>query len=159
MEKEQTNILSVYIVFTAAVIMNCIPSTVISTLGFILLFVILIAIYVYRARSDKDSLRYSHMAFLIKSFWVSSLLLLIGMIAAYFLGDHSSVINAYESIFKGSYLTEEQINNILSTYLHDNLTVFLLTLGPSLLYLAYRIYRGVMLIKSNLPIPNPKNWF
>ncbi|HPF78222.1 MAG TPA: hypothetical protein PLF01_02920 [Alphaproteobacteria bacterium] len=158
MNKEQSNIVQIYIAFIVAIIMNFVPSTAVQALGGILLLLIVIATYIYRARADKKSLTFGHMAYLIQSFWISSLLLLIGIFAAYLLGDHTIINNTVDRVMGGMMMTEEQLDAIMMNYLRTNFMVFSLTISPSLIYLTYRVVKGLLLAKDGKNINKPKSW-
>lgn len=159
MNKDQKTILQFYTAYIVAIICNIIPSSAVQTFGLILFIVIFIATYVLRGKSAKDSLIYNHMQFMIKSIWISSLILLMGMTAAYFIADHSIIYQTIESAKSGVFLTESQLNSILMDYMRANIFTFILTLTPSLIYLVYRFSKGVMYAKDGYVVPNLKNWF
>ncbi len=159
MSKEQKTIIQIYISFLIAIICNFIPSTIIQSFGGILFFILIIVIYIYRYRSNEGTLMYSHTYYLIKSFWISSLFLLIGMAGAFFLADHTLINETVNNILNGALLDEDQINTVIMNYLYDNILVFCLMLLPSLIYLTYRVIKGIILAKKEHLILNPKNWF
>lgn len=158
MTKETNTIMKIYGAFFASIIFNFVPSTIVQAFGGILLLIIVIATYIYRGRSNKESLMHSHMVYLIKSFWISSLFLAVGLAGAVALADHSIINEAVNTVASGALMSEAQIESIIMDYMHTNLMVFALTLGPSIIYLAYRVIKGMMLTQKVLPIPNPKNW-
>lgn len=159
MQKEQKTILSIYIGFLIAVIFNFIPSSAVSTFGGILLIVLVIAAYIYRFRAEENSLTKNHMAYLIKSFWIASLFLLVGMIAAYVFADHSIINNSIETIKNGIIMSQEQIESLLMDYARANIFVFFATLSPSFIYLFYRLVKGMIHAKKSQSVVNLKNWF
>ena len=159
MEKEQKTIFQIYIGFAAVVIFNFIPSSAVQTFGGILFIVLIVAAYIYRAKAQNNSVMHSHMAYLIKSFWIASLFLSIGIAAALALADHSIIYDAVDGVINGQMISEAQMNQVLMAYLHDNLLIFSLTFGPSILYMAYRVMKGMIRVKKNQIIANPKNWF
>ena len=81
------------------------------------------------------------------------------MIAAALLADHSPINDAVDAISNGTIYSEEEIQAILMDYSRKNFLVFSLTLGPSLIYLAYRTGRGMVTARHNSHIKNIKSWF
>ena len=158
MEKEQKNIIQIYAVYLISIICNFIPSGAVSGLGSILFIIIFIATYIYKARAEEDSLTKNHMRYILKSIWISSLLLIVGIIAAYLFGDHSLIHQTMEGVKQGMFLTEEQINSLMMDYMMNNLLVFCTAFLPSLIYLFYRLAKGLVKAKENLHIENLKNW-
>lgn len=158
MEKEQKTILQIYYALIASVILSILPSSVAKTFGFILFIVIFMATYYFRHKSDEKSLTHNHMQFIIKSIWISSLILLIGMAGAYFLADHSIIHNAVDFVKAGNFLTETQIENIIMNYMKENIFVFLFTLMPCLIYLIYRLCKGTVHAQKGQLMPNLKSW-
>lgn len=158
MIKEKKNILQIYGIFLLAVILNFVPSAIISSFGSLLLLIIIVATYIYRAKSNSESLCYNHMCYLIKSFWISSLLLLIGIILTYLLGDHSIINNTVDGVVQGVMFTPDQLEIILMNYTKQNILVLLLTLSPSIIYLGYRVVKGMILANKEQKISNLKSW-
>ena len=161
MEKEQKTILQVYVTFIVAIILNIAPSATLQTFGALLFLVVLIAAYIYRAKaeSNKESLTYNHMSYAINSFWISSLFLVIGIAAAVALADHSIIHNTIENVKSGMFLDEEQLSSLLYDYARANIFIFSLTLGPSLVYLCYRLTKGILSVQKGNKIEKLKNWF
>lgn len=158
MEKEQKNIIQIYSVYLVSIICSFLPFGVISSFGSLLFIIIFIATYIYIVKANEDSLTKNHMHYILKSIWISSLLLLIGIMAAYLLGDHSLIHQTMDSVKQGMFLTEEQINNLLMQYMMNNFLVFCTAFAPSLLYLFYRLVKGAIKAKDNLIISNLKSW-
>lgn len=158
MNKEQSNIVQIYAAFIVAILLNFVPSTTIQAFGGIFLLLIVIATYIYRARAEKQSLTFGHMAYLIKSFWISSLLLLIGIFGAYLLGDHTIIHNTVDRVTGGIMITEEQLDAIMMNYLKTNFIIFSVTISPSVFYLTYRVVKGLLLAKDGKNINKPKSW-
>lgn len=158
MSKEQKTTLQLYYAYIFVIITNVIPSSTIQTFGMILFIVILIATYYFRSKSNEGSFQNNHMTYITKSIWISSLALLVGMITAYFTADHSIIYNAYNAIKMGTMMTEAQINSLIMDYMRANMFTFLFTLMPSLIYLVYRLCKGIAHAQKNYIIPNLKSW-
>jgi uncharacterized membrane protein len=159
MNKDQKTLLQIYVAYLISLICNIIPSSTVQTFGMILFIIIFIATYFYRSKSEENSLINTHMQYIIKNIWISSMFLIIGMIAAYLLADHSIINQTMNAIQQGIIPSEDQINDLLLTYFKFNIFVFIATLSPSLIYLAYRLINGMVKAKENSPIINLKNWF
>lgn len=79
---EKKNILIYYGVFFISFVIAIIPVSVASVFATMICACVLAAIYVERAKADKESFIYNHMTFLIKSFWRGNLYLLITLTIA-----------------------------------------------------------------------------
>ncbi len=158
MEKDQKTTLQIYLAYIIAVICNIVPSSAVQTFGLILFIVIFAATYFYRNRSPSESLIHNHMQFIIKSIWISSLVFLVGMITAYFMADHTIVYQTYETIMNGVFLTQDQINGFVMDYMRANIFTFVITLMPSLIYLAYRLAKGILHARKGYIVLHSKNW-
>lgn len=159
MNKEQKTIIQIYAAFAASIVMNFVPSSGVQIFGSLLLLVVFIAMYVYKARSKEDSLIFNHMTFLIITIWVAGLLLALGIAGAVAFADHSLVENMMNDIRQGFVPTEQQIKILMIDYLNVNLIVFSATLGPSLIYMVYRIAQGAERATKGYRISKPKRWF
>ncbi|MCI5059872.1 MAG: hypothetical protein MRY79_02245 [Alphaproteobacteria bacterium] len=159
MNKEKNLVLGTYIGFIIALISNFIPSASVQMMGGLLFLLLLVMTYIWRAKSVKEGYRHTHMAYLIKSFWIGALFLIVGILLAVLLADHSVINAAVDSVGAGQFLTEDDINQILIDYTRRNLGVFIITLCPSLLYLGYRFVKGALLANKEEVIENFKNWF
>ena len=158
MIKEQKTVIQIYGFFLMAIIFNFLPSTLFQTIGLFLALGLVISAYVIRRRAENGSLAHSHMSYLIKSFWISSLLLVLGTVASFFLADHSIIHDAVDQVAGGVIMSEEQIEMILMDYARANFLIFSAVLAPSVLYLTYRIVKGLILAKDKKPIKNLKSW-
>jgi len=98
------------------------------------------------------------MTYFVKSFWISSLALLVGIIFAAFLSDNTLIHNIVDSFTSGILLSKHEMNIVLMQYARKNIIVLLLTISPSIIYLFYRIIKGMILANKNQFIPNLKSW-
>jgi len=159
MAKDQYDVLGVYIAFMLAILSNFIPLVMVQTIGGILFFVTIFAIYFIRWKSTNASFKHNHMDYLIKTFWVSSLILLIGMIFGAIFADHTVINNVVEGMMGGIAFTQAELNIVLLNYAKDNVLVFGLAIGPCFLYIFYRTIRGMIETMNYKKIENIKSWF
>ena len=119
---------------------------------------ILITAYIYRAKSEEETLQNSHSHYIIKTIWIFSLFLFIGIILAGLFSDNTALQNTIDNAKSGIMMSEAELENILANYFQNNFLVFALTIGPSFLYFIYRLYKGVTYAKNDTPITNLKSW-
>lgn len=158
MTSEQKKTLQVYGVLIVAIILNFLPGVFIQTVGAFMALAAIIAAYVVRKKADKDSLAENHMTFVIRSFWISSLFLAIGITASVVLADHSLIHNMYDDISQGAFYSESQINAIMHEYARTNFIVFTMAFAPAILYLVYRLIKGAVKARKYENIENVKSW-
>lgn len=156
-KKEISTTIQIYGGFILAIILNFVPLVSAQMIGALLLFILVIATYIKRKRTKSDFIK-NHMSFMIKGFWVSSLMLLIGILAAYILGDHSVINGIMASVEDGQIITEPLMEAALMQYTRDNYLVFALCLTPPFIYLVARAWRGIMRAKQSAQFENPKAW-
>jgi uncharacterized membrane protein len=158
LKKSQQNMLTLYIGLFISAIFQFIPSAGAQVFGVLFFGVLLIAAYVYRTGADEDSLQYSHAQYVIKSIWIFSLFLFIGVMLASVLADNTAIQETMDKAKGGVMMSESELESIMSGYVKNNLWVFITSLGPSFIYFFYRLIKGVKLVRQNTNIPNPKSW-
>ena len=160
MTQEKTILLTLYIGFLLSLIGNFIPLIFVQQIAGLIFIVTILAIYILKIRADKASLTYSHTAYLIKTFWISSLFFTIGLVLCFLFGDHTAIHNTVDAMVdQGAAFTEAELQSILISYGLDNLLIFSLCLAPSMLYFSYRLINGGMDVAQNKKISTPQNWF
>jgi uncharacterized membrane protein len=167
MDKEQKTIMNLYGAFAASIICNFIPLAVVQGFGICLLLIVLIAAYIYKARAKLDSLTYNHTTYLIGTIWVSSFLLLIGMMTAsywvYMKGDHTLIQNLMAATNSGIVPTPDDMEATLRGYIHQNMKLLITatatTIGPGMIYMIYRTVCGLSRASKGYRMAKPAGWF
>lgn len=167
MDKDQKDTIGMYMMFSAGIIFQFIPMISAQLFGLICIFVALIGAYLYKAKSQIGSLTYNHMTYLIGTIWVSSFLLLIGVIIAviwvYQLGDHSVILNVVTGARNGVMFTTDELQIVMQNYIAMNMKLLLTatgsTLGPGLIYIIYRVTNGTRLCVRGERFDKPAKWF
>ena len=160
LEIEQKHVNRIYAAFAAMVIFLCVPSAVFSVIGILLLFYVMGNAYGLRKKYGEDSLVNNHMTYLIRSFWISSLFCLIGMIAA---GIY--IMETFDMNEFAASMTEavaETMNTgqmVINGDMKKLIMVSIVTLGPSVVYLVYRVAKGVSRASKGYRIADVKGWF
>lgn len=158
MSKDQKIIIALYIAFIIGFISNFIPSSVIQMAGGLVFLIAIPVAYFIRSKNEEPSYNYTHTKFLIKTFWIASLILIVGIVAAIFWGDHTKINAVVDGMGQGISFTQDELNSVLRSYAFDNIITFSLCLGPSMIYLAYRVIKGLITAVNNQTINNLKNW-
>lgn len=148
----------IYILYIASIIMNLLPIFSIATLGMLLFLVTFIANYILKFKADKQNADHGHYTYMTKTIWIFSLLVLIGLVLSYFIGDHTIVQNMMKSAQSGIIYTSEQMMSMTADYIKDNALLFGGYFLPVTFYLIYRMGRGLYESMTGQVIDNPKGW-
>nr|HPQ50912.1 hypothetical protein [Alphaproteobacteria bacterium] len=81
MNNNQKNI-GLYVLLSLGVVLGCLPDMTMQSYSALVIFVALILAYFFRARAKKDDLVWHHSTFVVRTIWIWSLFLLIGMMGA-----------------------------------------------------------------------------
>jgi uncharacterized membrane protein len=157
--KEQNIISSIYAVLFVVAAASFVPYMGIQSVASFMFLAVLIALYVYKARAEEDSLMHNHMVFLIRTIWISSLVFVLGLVAFYFLGDHFVPTQLAENISAGQTIpTEEDMRILTQQYLQDNLGILTVCFAPGIIYFVYRLSVGAARAIKGYRILNPRSW-
>ena len=165
-------LLHIYASMVAILCLQFVPITEIQIASLFLVTALIISLYVIRSRNEYGSLLENHTSYLIKTFWVGGLFFSIGLIIAYiifyYLGDHSYLYSFVDKYNNGIYgldisLLEQEYQRVMTNYLTDNksiiIKIFAITISPSLIYMIYRIGKGLARATKGYVVSNRKTWF
>lgn len=163
-KQKKTN--SLYIILILSTVLSFVPLAVAQIASISLIVAVLVMAYLYRARDNEDGLLYNHMTYLIRTIWIGSTFLSLGVIAAgiymYLQGDHSLIHDAANQIAGGTMLSEQALIGLTKDYMSANKNVLILGtgvfVGPAILYFIYRIANGYSRAAKGYRIANPKSW-
>lgn len=148
----------IYILYIISLILNVVPNIILSSFGSVLFFVIFIVTFIFKLSSPKDSVEYSHYAYLIKTIGIFALFVFIGIIFAYYLGDHTIINNMMTSAINGMVPDINNLSSIIMDYTHVNKYIFGIIFLPITIYLFYRLGKGLYLARKNEKVFNLKSW-
>lgn len=160
-------IVNVYAALSASIVAQFIPQITVQLIGVCLFCLVWLATIIMR-RLDKDpeGLTKNHMTYLLKTIWVGSLFLTIGTTlgAAYIynLGDNTVIYDFLNRMRTGSLIGVYDIEGVIKMYMINNSTLIITTaivsLGPCIVYIIYRLVKGVSRAKKGHRMGNPKAW-
>ena len=166
--KEQRLVTNVYGAFVASIIAQFIPLMIVQLFGFFLFCCVLLAAYIIRARSKEAvSLTANHMTYIIKTVWVASIFLTIGMMLGgayiYYNADNSVMQQFLDRLYKGYVFSPYDFRALVESYMRENMTLILtasvLALGPGILYIGYRTVNGISRAVKGYRMSKPDAWF
>ena len=151
LDKGQKNILSFYGLFGAGAIMMMLPFGIIPFAGVACALVMFFAAYFYRWRKKGQDDYQFHMTHIIRTTWLSQLILLIGVILfgtiIFNNGDMTAIHGMMTMAENGVVPNDNDIALMQLKFVQANKSLIVITgivcLLPYPLYLIYRIVKGV----------------
>ncbi|OIN85203.1 MAG: hypothetical protein AUJ12_10075 [Alphaproteobacteria bacterium CG1_02_46_17] len=164
---DKQKILLLYLIFFGGVVTAYIPNMTVQGYSMLFGLVSLILAYIFRARADEDDLVWHHSTFMIRTIWIWSLFLSLGMIGAgYIVGtqaDMSALQNIMDMATSGSIPDEAEMDAAGRAYFDTNFNLILKTtlmwLAPAQVYAVWRIYKGLSRAMNGYRVQNLRNWF
>jgi uncharacterized membrane protein len=165
-KEQKTTIMALYIMLILSTILSFAPNMLLQIGSLTLFLVALVAAYIYRAKDKDDGLLANHMTYLIGTIWIGSTFLVIGIIIAvvWISGEsnNAALQDVVEQINSGLALDEALLKSAMAQYISDNqqllLRVTLITIGPAMVYILYRIASGLSRAVRGYRMAKPKSW-
>lgn len=172
--KEQKTINNIYALVCVSLIMGFVPMIEAAVLCLVMFMAAFIAAYIIRKRADAESLTANHMTFIIRTIWIASLFLLGTMSVAiiYLLPNYDPaalhICNERISALVMEGVTdvvrlEAEIKPCMDNFMADNFRTFMIATaiaaGPIVIYMGYRLARGLSRAIKGHRIGNLKGWF
>lgn len=172
--KEQKTINNIYALVCVSLLMGFIPVIEAAVLCLVMFLAAFIAAYILRKRAAAESLTANHMTFIIRTIWIASLFLIGTMTVAiiYLLPNYdpsaldicNEKINALimEGVTDVARL-EAEIKPCMDNFMADNFMTFMIATaiaaGPVVIYMGYRLARGLSRAIKGHRIGDVKGWF
>lgn len=156
-----------YVTLGLCVLMTCTPVMALQNFAGLLSLILLITAYILRYKSDKESLESHHATYIIRTIWVWSAFVILGMIGAGMMisqnGDMSAIDDLINSANNGFIPDEDGVEQTVNAYFETNYALILKTtlmwLAPAQIYAIWRITRGLPRAMKGERLPNEKAWF
>lgn len=144
-------LLTLYALVGAGSIMMLIPYMLLPYAGIACAFVGLMSAYFYRWKQKNNMMMAFHTTYIIRTVWVSSLILTIGVILfgciIFYNGDMSVINMMMANVENGVVPSEADIASMQHIFVQTNkgliITTALFVLTPYPLYLVYRTIKGL----------------
>lgn len=164
--QQQKTIKALYNFLIISTVLSFVPHMIAMMGSLSLIMVVLIGAYIYRRKDSENGLLFNHMTYLIRTIWIGSSFLALGVIAAglylYTQGDHSLIATAANQAASGVMLSDAELESLTMEYMHVNKTPLLIGtigfVGPTILYFIYRIVHGYSRAMNGYRIANAKSW-
>lgn len=171
----QKTILNLYAAFGVSVILSLLPSFSAALLSAVFFIGVLVAGYSIRGKAEHGSLVENHATFVIRTMWIAALLSLVttGIATAYMMGriDYF-MFDPCANTLAGKGIAWMESAGVMEVYaiiepcvapfLDTNKTLLMNALliagGPVIIYMTYRIAKGVGRAMKGYRLANPKSW-
>lgn len=166
--KEQKIVTNIYAALSVSLVMSFLPMMTAAGLALLMFTGVLVASYVLRGRAPHASMTADHMTYIIRTIWISGLLSLITMSAAclyiYNTVDPSAILQCLGgSVPADLNATMDTVKPCMTAFISDNLLALinatLVGAGPVVIYMVYRIIKGLSRATKGHRIGDVKNWF
>ncbi len=170
MNKEHKKITHIYAALTVSLLMSFLPMMAAAAMALIMFTGVWIAAYALRKKADHDSLTTNHMTFIIRTMWIASFFATITMTAAciYVLSvyDPSSIGACAQTLMNSGAADmtamELAVKPCMDEFMSTNMTYFIngavMGAGPVVIYLGYRLSKGLARALKGHRIGNVKSW-
>ncbi len=162
-------ITNIYAVLAVSLIISFLPVAAAAAVAMAMFLGVWIAAYVIRGRAEPNSLTVDHMTFIIRTIWIAGLFALIGMTVAtiYLLGvyDPAALFNCTGAVSADADMAaiEAAVKPCMDEFIAANMPYFLtgtaIAAGPVVIYLAYRLTKGLSRALKGHRIGDVKAWF
>jgi uncharacterized membrane protein len=152
-DPEQVKTLFLYGVFVFALILQLMPSLTLQMLSLLIFAFAVVIIYILKHGAVQDGLLHNHATYLARTFWIWSFLMTAGTMIASFLIYQQHDMQAWMGIAQD--LLEHETD---STYYKSMAIYFVAGMAPGLLYLTYRLVKGMHRALNGYRLAKPKSW-
>lgn len=148
-----------YFAFIFCIITSSVPQMTVQNLSLLLSLFLIITLYVIRRKWNKESAEHKEMSELIKTYWIWSVLFVVGIMAAGVLvssfGDMTAINAWTESVVNGAVVDEEEVERITAEYMDTNfnliITSTILSILPAQIFAILRVKSGLSRLKPPAP--------
>ncbi len=169
MDGEQKKVTNIYAMLCVSLMLSFLPMATAAGLSLMMFAAVLIAAYTLRGRAPQGSLVSDHMTYIIRTLWISGFFALVTMTIAciYVIGvyDPSSIEPCAEAVMNATDQAAVKaafqpcFNEFMSVNMKHFLVGAIIGAGPIVIYLAYRIAKGVTRAIKGHRIGDIKAWF
>lgn len=159
--------LILYLPLLVGVVLGCVPDMSMQSYSAMVVFATLILAYIVRSRQEGDSLVWHHSTFVIRTIWIWSFFIAVGMIGAgitvQMTADMSAIDTLSARIMEGMVPNEYEIEAATQSYIDTNYNLILTTtiawLAPAQVYAVWRVFKGLSRAKQGYRVQNLRGWF
>ncbi len=175
-DPEQKTVIRVYGAFVASVLMMFVPQMGFAVVSLLFFTGVLIAGYILRGKADGDGLQWNHMTYVIRTIWISALfafiVTLLGgaylwtqvdtgavMPCAQPMQDYVMAQGENVQMMELYALFAPCIEPLIQANWNALMIATMISAGPVVLYLIFRLSHGILRATKGYRVKNPKAWF
>lgn len=154
-----------YGMLVLGLILSLIPVMLVQGLGMTLLLVGIIYTYCIKAPAESKPITHNHRRWLIRTFWLSSILFIVGMVllGSYIASNlNPEIMEQIQVLAQAENPDMEAIISLNQQLIDENKgRVFwgtILAYGPGVIYMLARLIRGYRLLDGFKTVENVKTW-
>lgn len=172
----QSSILNLYAAFGVSMVLSVLPYASAALFSLIFFFGVLVAAYVMRGNAEPESLKANHATFIIRTLWIGAFFSIITTIAAtiYLMNgiDYDPFNPCAQALADKGLVWLEQagpmevyafVTPCMESFMQTNKTLFInsviIAAAPILLYMAYRMIKGLSRAIKGYRLAKPQVWF
>ncbi len=172
--KEQNTINNIYAMLCVSLILGFLPLMTAAFLALFMFTAAMIAAYVVRRRAEEHSLAENHMTYIIRTIWIASLFGLVSTALAsmYLLPNYDStslmacmdqVVNSMGGGVTDPSQLKDHMQPCMDQFMAENKVVFIkatiIAAAPIVIYMGYRMAKGLSRAVKGHRIGDVKSWF
>lgn len=166
-EKNRKTVTNIYAALIASVVMQFIPNASVQLFAMLVFLGVFVWCYIARKQFGHATLVENHTTYIIRTIWIFSLGMTIGFILCgiwlYQAADQESLqIFADEVTKAAASESPPDLTNAYVAMVNANFSVIiwasLITVGPSFIYLGYRLIKGARRGVKGYRIDHPASW-
>lgn len=166
----QRTILQIYAVLAVSLLLSFVPLPSFALLALLTFTGVLIAAYVLRGRAESpDSLVAQHMTYIIRTIWITGLFgvgtLILGSVYMFSQYDPAPLLECVNvntlptDMIALQAMMQPCIDAFISANMHVFITATIISAGPLVVYLVYRMAKGINRANAGYRPTNLKSWF
>ena len=151
----------VYFVFALGLFFQFVPNEVLGLTGLFLLLAVMIATYIIRSRAQANDLNHNHMTYIIRTFWIGSLYLSVGILIASVLIYPKIDLTPLYNILEGrSAVTDPDTLMAELFRINKDLLLYigLPLVAPGIVFFIYRCVYGVSRAAKGHRVAKVNSW-
>ncbi len=165
--KNKKTVTNIYAAFIVSVVLQFMPNASIQLFAMFLFLGVLIWCYIARKQYGHATLVENHTTYIIRTIWIFSLVMTAGFILCgvwlYSVADQESLQTFANEVMKAAESAPpHDLTDAYTAMVEVNFNVIiwasLITIGPSLIYLGYRLIKGARRGIKGYRIDNPTSW-
>ncbi len=165
--KDKKTVTNIYAALIVSVVLQFIPNASVQLFAMILFLGVFVWCYIARKQFGHATLVENHTTYIIHTIWVFSLAMTVGLILCfiwiYLIAGKESLQTFADEVIKASIAeSPPDLRNAYSALVEVDFSAIILacliTVGPSFIYLGYRLIKGVRRGIKGYRIDNPTKW-